>query len=51
MWGLGLYDKDRTTAPALLVHDWMSAYPEEDFQLAELISRAADIRAAKTKAK
>ena len=37
--------KDRMTAAALLTHDWMGAYEDEDFELSELISKAADIRA------
>ena len=39
--------KDRMTAAALLAHDWMETYKEEDFKLAELISKAADMRATK----
>lgn len=41
--------KDRITAPALLAHEWIAKYNEEEFQLAELINRAADLRATKTK--
>lgn len=37
--------KERMTAPALLAHAWMGAYQEEDFKLAELIGKAADLRA------
>lgn len=39
--------KDRMTAPELLAHEWMGLYTEEDFKLAELITKSADIRATK----
>ena len=43
--------KDRVTATALLAHEWIGMYDEEDLKLAELVKKSADLRATAANAK